>query len=284
MSKLCFTTYVYGWYQDFIPIYIYSILSHWPQHFVKIFLHENLTDANKYSLNLVQKEISDNFEIVENCLNHNATGIDNLAALRFVMPREEFAEFDYVYFGDVDFIIYNCFEDNFYDCYIQHCNQTGLPFSNEWNYDYRHYRATGLHFIIKDPYYDAMEEQINLMRKPEGNWFRNQADSKWQMYDEEMLYYMLCFTFDLRPLIGYRRPLHGLHFGTFRKVNEWGSFVVSKIHSDEKEYLPIWRKDIHKINHILKSKIFEEICENIQRPALSIIQKTKSILFRCPFI
>ncbi len=159
--KCCFTTYVFGWYQDFIPIYIHSILQAFPQHYVKIFLHESLTYCNKKALELIA---SNNYEIVEDCQKRNETGILSLPALRLVMPKEEFQEFDYIYFGDVDFIIYNCFDDNFYEHYTKHCNETKLPFSNEWNYDYSRYRATGLHFVIKEPYYKVMDDKIKMAR------------------------------------------------------------------------------------------------------------------------
>ena len=278
--KLCFTTYVFGWYQDFIPIYIYSILQAFPQHYVKIFLHENLTFCNKKALEFITNK---NYEIVENCQERNETKIPRLPALRFVMPKEYFQDFDYIYFGDVDFIIYNFFNDNFYEHYVKHCNQTGLPFSNEWNYDYSRYRATGLHFVIKEPYYKVMNDKIKEMRIPDGNYFRSQTPNE-AMYDEQMLYYMLCFSFDLRPLIGYLRPLHGLHFGTFRIVDKSHSLAISRIHSDEKIYLPIWRNDIDKIEPILSSDIVAFIEKNGDPRTKETIEKTKYILYKKCFL
>jgi len=277
VKKLCFSTYVYGWYQDFIPIYIYSILYHWPHHFVKIFLHEQLTDYNKEALEIIRKEVGSNFEIIENYQDRDVTEIPCLAALRFVMLEEDFEEFDYVYFGDVDFIIYNCFNDNFYDTYVEHCGKTKLPFSNEWNYDYEKYRATGLHFIIKEPYYDVLRDDIITMRKPNGNYFRNQTPNCY-MYDEQLLYYLLCFKFDLRPLIGHLRPLHGLHFGTFRRIDEGHSFVPTKLHSDEKEYLPQWIKDKPKINPILNSELMKFSLQHSDDRFVETVKKTKNIL------
>ncbi len=207
MKKLCFTTYVHGWYQDFIPTYIYSILLHWPHHFVKIYLHEELLDRNKEALEMVKERVGGNFQIVENYQEVDKTEIPHLAALRFLMPREEFDGFDYVYFGDVDFINYNVFNDDFYDTYVAQCEQTGLPFSDEWEYDYRRWRATGLLFIVKDPYYDALDELIAEMRILDGNHFRQQTEcdgfreeqqvgelAKHPNYDEEMLYYLLCYA------------------------------------------------------------------------------------------
>lgn len=290
-------TYVYGWYQDFIPIYIYSILNCWPHHFVKIYVHEDLKPHNKDALELVRQKVGGNFEIVENYQDIDKTDIPHLAALRFLMPREEFEGFDYVYFGDVDFINYNVFNDNFYDTYVAQCERTGLPFSDEWEYDYRRWRATGLLFIIKDPYFDALDELIAEMRLPDGNHFRQQTEcdgyreeqdvgvlAKFPNYDEEMLYYLLAKTFDLRPLIGYKRPLHGLHFGTFRRIEFGHSFVVNQRHSDEKEYLPQWREDLDKINVVLESDVVDFVLKNADVRAVDTINKTKSILSRKLFV
>jgi len=295
--KLCFTTYVYGWYQDFIATYIYSILHNWPHHFVKIYLHESLKDYNKKALEMVRSRVGANFEIVENYQDVDDTEIPHLASLRFLMRREEFEGFDYVYFGDVDFINYNVFNDNFYDTYVAQCRKTRLPFSNEWDYDYNRWRATGLLFIIKDKYYDAMKDIIEEMRIPNGNHFRNQAycpgfreeqgvgkKAKFPNYDEEMLYYMLCKTFDLRPLIGYRRPLHGFHFGTFRRVETGHSFVVNKLHSDEKEYLPVWRENLDKIEPVLKSNVMDFVVENGDERTSQTVRKAKAVLYNKMFV
>ena len=65
MQKCCFSTYVHGWYQDFIPTYIFSILHAFPNHYVKIFLHEKLNDYNKEALNLIDNK---NYQIIETSL------------------------------------------------------------------------------------------------------------------------------------------------------------------------------------------------------------------------
>ncbi len=282
--QCCFSTYVYGWYQDFIPTYIFSILKSFPNHFVKIFLHEKLNDLNKEALNLIDNK---NYEIIENYQEKVKNyGIPHLAALRFLLPEEEFNDFEYVYFGDIDFIIYNCFNDNFIETYVKHCEATGLPFSNEWDYDYRRYRATGLHFIIKKPYFESMNSMIESMKLLRGNHFRVQTpcDKIYPMYDEEMLYYMLSFTFDLRKLIGYTRPLHGFHFGTFRRVNASSSFAVNPDHSDEKTYLPIWRKDLQKIEETLNSNLMYFMEKNACVEFKNVIKKTRHVLYRKHFI
>lgn len=209
--RLCFTTIAFDWYQDLIPIYIYSILRSFPQHYVKIFAKDKLTGTINNCLDIIRKE-SDAFEVVSEFDDLDDYRLP-LTANRFVLTREYFQEFDYIYIGDIDFIIFNQFEDNFYDTYLAHCQTTGLPFSNSWQ-TFDNQRMTGLHFIVKNRYFDAMDEQINIMKNPAHPFRQKQASYS---FDEEMLYFMLSQKFDVdRLLDGYYRPLHGVHLGVFR--------------------------------------------------------------------
>jgi len=283
--KLCFTTYVFGWYQDYIPTYIYSILHAFPQHFVKIFVKEKLTENNKQALDLVKKQISNSFEIIEEFDDLDHCGIPHLPAIRFLLTRDYFEEFDYVYFGDVDFVIYNQWNDSFADRYVEHMKHTGLPFSNEWNYDYGKYRMTGLHFIQKDFYFDVMDPFIEEMKIPNGNFFRKQCrhNPKWPSYDEEMLFNMAVRAFDIRPLDGYRRPFHGLHFGTLRILDVGDSFVENKAQeSDGRNYLQEWRNE-PKIHNILLSPLFKDLNKLMGKKAHETIFKTQTALYRKMF-
>jgi len=289
VKSLCFTTYVFGWYQDYIPTYVYSILLAFPQHFVKIFLKEKLSDKNKHALDLVRKQVSNSFEIIEEFTDLDHCGLEHLPSLRFVMTRDYFEGFDYVYFGDVDFVIYNEKDDNFYERYIDHCNQTKLPFSNEWNYDKGRFRMTGLHFIQKDAYFDVMDPFIEDMKKPDGNDFRREcgfSKKSAPSYDEEMLYYMTTHAFDLRPLTGYLRPFHGLHFGTFRvgiyswfAANQWSRNTNLKAEGLVKRYLPTWWEDKDKIDAVMGSPLFDELYGLMCDEAQTTVTKAKNHVF-----
>lgn len=244
---------MYGWYEDFIPIYIFSTLRVFPQHYVKVFLKGSLSENTKIALSLIRNKISDSFEVVENFKDFDHCEIIHPAAYRFLLTREYFQGFDYVYFGDVDFVICNMNNDNFYESYLAHCKKTGLPFSNAWNYDWGRYRMTGLHFVIKDAYFDIMDPFIEEMKGP--NVFKERYRSRDQtlIFDEEMLFYMAFKAFDLRPLIDYIRPLPGLHFGIFRKTDPSCSFVRTYY----KQFNEL--KENTKLNEILTSEMFSEL-------------------------
>lgn len=294
-KSCCFTTVVYGWYQDFIPIYIYSILKAFPQHYVKIFVFEELTQNNKDSLELVRQNLSDRFQVVENFSDLNWCELPHKAATRFLMTREYFEGFDYVYFGDVDFLIYNKFDDNFVDHYLGRCEKTQLPFSNEFNYYENKYRVTGLHFVIKDPYFDAMDEIIDEMKQPIHGWrnnsFRSQCfhNEENPSYDEELLYYMTSKVFDIRVLGNYIRPHHGWHLGDYRYyyLNDYKcechfelrAMLLMKSFQNVSEI-----EDYDKINHMIEDDLFKSLYSNIEGKAKDVIDLAIRIFKRKMFI
>lgn len=294
----CFTTVVYGWYQDFIPIYIYSILESFPQHYVKIFVLEELKQNNKESLEFIKQNLSDRFEVVDNFTDLDWCELPHKASMRFLLTREYFEEFDYVYFGDVDMLIYNVFNDNFVEYYLKHCEKTGLPFSNEYNYYENKYRATGLHFIIKEPYFDAMDKIIEKMKqpKPMGGWWNNSFRSQCfhnpqdPSYDEELLYHMISKTFDLRLLTNYGRPNHGWHLGEYRYyyLNNYKSEYYFRLRAmllAEKSFQKMSEiNDYQKIKNMTNTSIFKFLHSKMEGKAKDVVDLSIKIFDRKPFV
>lgn len=268
MNELCFTTYVYGWYKDFIPIYIFSILHEFPQHFVKIYIHEELNYKQKQAIDLVSR-FNSSFSVIAS--KFKWPHIKHLAAVRYLMPREEFSDFRYVYFGDVDFILVNEHNDNFINYYRNHCKRIGLPFSNAITHDNNKNRMTGLHFIETDPYYDRMEPQIADV--VQGNEFSVKIQDSFS-FDEEILYYMADRTFGLRPLEGYTRPHNGVHLGYSRERPTGHSYA-------HKTKLKDWKANIGKINSIVRHPVFKELQQLMDSPAKDVLQRVLHIL-HCP--
>ena len=264
MEKVCFTSFVYGWYQDFIPIFVYSTLKSYPQHFVRIFLYEALTDGNRRSLELIRNQVSDQFEIIESFTELDDFNLPHKAAYRFVMGREYFPEFEYIYIGDVDFIIQE--KQDFFESHLNNCEKTGLPFSNSWNYDWGKFRACGLHFIIKTPYFDAMDKWIKIMKGQ--NKFKSQCkcDENAPTYDEEMLYYMLVHEFDLRSITNFGRIFPGVHLAFYRPENVYKSVFSKKNHIEKKEPPLIYERyeqNLRSTDFIIKTDLFSEIHKNM---------------------
>jgi hypothetical protein len=273
MNTLCFSTYAYGWYRGFIPAYVFSILHEFPQHFVKIFLPGELPDKEKRVLDTV-RAFNGNFQIVEHYSLADQSQIKHLPAIRYLLPRKEFADFQYVYLGDVDFIIFNEHNDDFIGYYRNHCESTGLPFSNSITHDNGKERMTGLHFFEVAPYYDQTEPAMAEIIR--GNEFvRARRDSL--SFDEEMLYYVLNKTFDLRVLRGFVRPNNGLHFGYVRGRPPGCSYIG-------KDRIRFWRQHLPKINAIVTHPIFEEIKGNFNEPVADLYRRVLDVLYRPVFL
>lgn len=273
MRSLCFTTYVHGWYQDFIPIYIFSILHQFPNYFVKIFTHEKLTVNNSAALDLV-KSFNSSFKIVERYQGVDCTNIKHLPAVRYLLPKSEFSGFDYVYFGDVDFIVTNEHNDDFVTYYKKQCDYTNLPFSNAITHDNNKHRMTGLHFIETKPYYERIEPEIqNII---DGDPFALSIIDSFS-FDEEVLYYMNSRVFDLSSLEGYTRPHNGVHLGYCRERADGHSY-------SGKTKLKDWNQQKDKITSIIDHRVFKQLLVFMGDRAKLVFDKAYNVLYRPMFL
>jgi len=239
----CISTVVSGKpYQEYIPHFIYSILHSYPGYFVKVFCRETLRRNVRRSLTALGT--LENFEVMDQCFPEYPDTKTNNKACRWLIPEEEFSEFDHVYIGDIDFFILPE-EPPFLEQHLIHSERLGMPYSNIVRpyYDVttntfsgsHQKRITGLHFIHRRDYYRKMvpvqEEYREMLKEPkEGS-------------DEKFLYAMIQKAFgepeipDIQLLqekcqwveehcIGgvpqwspqeiVFRPYHGIHYGAFR--------------------------------------------------------------------
>lgn len=234
--KLCISSFVFGDYIKYIPYYIYSIQRSNPDAFVKIFVKNNLSNEVKNALKLLN---NNKFMIVENYfkniqLKNKIIGGNN-KVLRWIIPYEEFIDFDYVYFGDIDFIIT---ESNLLNKHKEHISKINLPFSNAIRSGQK--RITGLHFIHVKSYYEMFNDKIKFfIKNPKqlDNYIR-EVDR-----DEKFLYKMINEKIDLEyyeTIISedkeyYYRPHNGIHLGLIR--------VKRKIDKEYKDLLDVILND-----------------------------------------
>lgn len=271
--KFGFLTHAFGWYQDFVPLYIFSCLYTCPS-FVRVLLHEELTENNRRALELI-RPYNGSFEVIQNYRGVDLSHIDHLPAVRFLLPREAVADLDYVYIGDVDFIVYNEVDDNFFEYYLKHCRATGLPFSNSVTNDDGQLRMTGLHFIKVEEYYEVMQREIQAVVQGKNKFA--QSIRKSYSYDEQVLYDMISRSFDLSSLDGYVRPHHGVHFGYVRKRQTGHSFA-------RKTRLAIWLETLPKLEPILHHPIFRQLVDLMCPRAQDLVRRVETILYRPIFL
>lgn len=136
-DTLCFTTYVFGAYQRYIPYYIYSIGKIYPEIHTKIFVDRGIDDNVEHALSIIKKKGYKNFEILianfdeENSFrDYKIKGGGRKTLYRWLFDFENFKEYDYLYYGDVDIII---LPENIsiLNLHKQKIKEFNVPFSNK---------------------------------------------------------------------------------------------------------------------------------------------------------
>jgi len=209
MKSLCFAVFVYGDYSKFIPFYIYSILKSYPEYYVKVFLRESLPEKERKCIELIRERLSSNFEIKENYYSNFKLSDSTMRVLRFLIPYEEFKEFENVYIGDVDFLIVKE-TPSILERHLKHCEKIGLPYSNVIRRGTK--RLTGLHFIRVKEYYSKMNKIIKYYLENTDELYRlmNKLNS-----NEKFLYFIIEKEIGFGKLnqVKKYRPHHGIHLG-----------------------------------------------------------------------
>jgi hypothetical protein len=297
-GTLCISTYVFGTYTKYIPYYVYSILKSYPDYHVKIFIDKELSLSEKKCLALIKNELSDNFSICENFfpeydfLNDIRIYGGGKTILRYLIPENMFEGYDYIYIGDVDFLIIR--EDpGLLESHLNHCERIQLPFSNKIrlipNSDNYTDRLTGLHFIIKKPYYEKIGPTISYL-KDRNKLIEFLSGLK---HDEQFLYYLVKqgFNFDNLRYQDAFRPHHGIHLGLGREKRS-PSGVLKGLNNAEKyeslrlddarDYLRFYLQDylFQKLLQILPEESIFNICDALDVKMPNFKLKLRSTLNR----
>jgi len=259
-KSLCITTYVSGKnYQDFIPIFIFSLSKAYPEYDVIIFIGEVLNENVKKSLSLLEKKI--NFKIIENYLSfvpNSLTPRVSIMAKRWLLYTDDFVQYDYIYIGDIDVFILKE-NPSLLDQHIIHCKTIGLNYSNIIRKS--HYnRITGLHFFNREPYFDKMLPVIDKYTQLMKN---NELVYKYSC--EYMLYDMIsesglgicsrAMSKDSKdPRKASFRVNHGFHLAIFR------NFFIKK-RDVMSEHI---KRRITLIRDVIDDSLFFEIEQNIE--------------------
>ncbi|GIN15391.1 hypothetical protein J32TS2_07470 [Shouchella clausii] len=253
-KRLCVTTYVYGNYKKFIPYYVYSILKSYPDYFVKIFVNGQLSTDEHASLERIKQQLSKNVEIKETKLLKRVSLANEGKARRFLLPASEFAGFDYVYIGDVDFLIIK--EDTpLLEGHIEHCQKIGLPYSNQIRPQSK--RLTGLHFIKTKEYYKKMDSLIAYyLERPE----KIEEAFRTGIRDEEFLYNLVEKRIGFGDIDKHHyRPHHGFHLGILRNGPDHFKNYVEQGHTNPYHQLPPYDSLKKSLLAFYQDRLFTEI-------------------------
>lgn len=293
IKTLCFSSFVFGSYQKYIPYYIYSIWKTHADSYIKIFIEKTLEPNIQEVLEFFKNKNIENFEIIfleisfEEYMVYKMKGGGVKTLIRFLINKEHFNTFDYVYVGDVD-ILFLPEVESILDFHINQLSTLKLPFSNKVrinkNGDLTD-RLTGLHFFKTKEYFEKIDPIISRIKLD-----KNYRDKYLEGLerDESFLYKINkeAFAFDPELVSKAQRPWHGLHLGItrgnknldFQTIEENSSLNIDEIRSYLNEYLkdPIFRK--------IQTKVFvvelESILKELSIP-YSFAWKYKGFKYRC---
>lgn len=133
MKKICIFTNVYGTkYQEFIPIYIHSILRSYPDYHVYINVDRKIEQHIMEQISILPNTY--NFKIVESLESDLKTkNVSDRSKLKrnmtWLIYDDFFSQFEYLYIGDIDVFI--CNENpSLLEQHIKHCSALNLSYSN----------------------------------------------------------------------------------------------------------------------------------------------------------
>jgi hypothetical protein len=260
-NSICFTTFVFGCYQKFIPYYIYSTSKLYPEAFVKIFVEDKLEKNVLEALEIISNSGFTSFEILISDFN-NVLIFDNYkikgggckTLFRWLFDYKHFQDFKYLYYGDIDILMFSD-KISLLDLHKNKIKEFNVPFSNMVRKDELGNltnRLTGLHFVETKPYFDKVNPIIKRIFECES--YRIEI-MKNVIRDENLLYNInkKAFVFDDNQLHDFKRPLYGLHFGIARNKKD----LTIEYLLDSNPYTLVELKQ--KIVEINSDKIFKRI-------------------------
>jgi len=275
------TTFVHGWYVDYVPMFIYSVLKAYPDYFVKVFVQGEMSKHNKEALELIS---NNRFEVVEHFFDEYKQNEASKKPyyLRWLIPHNHLKEFTYAFICDVDLIMLRE-EPTLVEQRIS--NSHGLPYTNFMRAPHPNYpsRISGWHFIEVEEYYEKAEPIIqrvlndssfDISNPPSYSYDNGTGERQWGQ--EALLHSIIDAAFGIDERIDERRNSypyhHGLHLGPFR-----GRLPQRMRSNDSQAKQHIGRNSIYwertsDILSVIKDKDFQKITAEIKE------DKVKNVL------
>lgn len=274
-------SFVHGWYVDYIPLHIYSVLRAYPNYFVKVLVHHELPDYIKKSLSLLPDS---SFVVLENVLSDKGK-YDNPEKkpyyLRWILPQSYVCEFDKVFMCDIDYLMLP--EDvPMHEKRDAICKAHSLPFANYVRRPQKNIppKVTGWHYYHTQPYYSAIGEvadkilndtTFDISNPPSYQYDNGMGEKQWGQ--ESLLYNLLkkSFLFEDKHLRHEFPTHHGLHLGPFR-----GTIPELVIKGNKKAIKHIglnikyWNMQ-KEIRSLLRDSIFRRLCAIIKNEKTQMV-------------
>jgi hypothetical protein len=234
--RLCITTVVDGYYQFYIPLFVYCAKKAYPEYYVKVFYRGQLGSAIKDSLDDIERAGIDGWEVREEWMMDYPFQFKTSACLRYLLPPEEVKDFEYVHINDVDMLIMRE-ETGILEFHENRMNELGWIYSNTrgtWEHPYiGHARRLPALPTFKREWYDVVEPVAKKYRA----LLKEGEIGLVNCYDEIMLCKLVEQSgLPLPENIKYEVNYHGLHLGMakmrgkhdFTLENVWWDFYKNR--------------------------------------------------------
>jgi len=251
-GALLFQTLSWGDYENFIPTFIYSALTAYPETFVRLIHREPISAGVREALVLVREKLSDHFEVLENVWPHTPLG----CGMRWLLGGAWWNGFSYGHIGDVDLLIYRE-TPTLLEFEIDRARQLAKPFVNNTQIPNLRKMAGFSHFVICQPYFDALRPaQERFIDDPNCLLLRDAdptlpvhldaAGCTYQLCvphaagnDEFVLFHLIDQSLGAPPILTPQPPwafAHGIHLGALRSRQPWWRLVGGARPPDELDH------------------------------------------------
>jgi hypothetical protein len=221
---------------------------------VKLFVKDSLKPSVRAQFDYIRRQLSSNIEIVENytlpvTIKETKDPTNQLGKIiRWLIPKDEFEGFRYVYMSDSDFLIVP--EDpTLLDQHLMLMARADQVYTNPQRWSQTQ-KVSGLHFVETEPYFEA----IDPILEP----YRTGAKALPMMNNEEFLHTALRSA-GIPPTqqpvtredFDKLRPHPGYHLGCLRN------------YKTPQEFQALWRKHYATAKEMMMSPVFQHLVEGI---------------------
>lgn len=238
-AEICFSSVCTNdSYSYYIPLFIYTVKRAYPEYGVKVFVIGKLKPPVKEALNLIPY---DGWEVVENSFMSYPNGGSASNSLRFLVRKEQYKGYDYVFVKDIDFLIFR-HKPTHGECFIK--RMKNLPYFGVrgpytrprryavnrigWKGNFTRVAGGSFAFHVRSWYTkagSALDKYRRLLKHREPDDIDSHRPGSYREYDEVMLFRILkesgikAPTRKGKSVLGYSAPkvYRDIHLGDFIK-------------------------------------------------------------------
>lgn len=243
---------VWGWYQQFMPFHLFSILQSNPVAYVRFVVLDSEIDPSVQSaLDYLRANGYDRFDVILKRPLNLEMYIDHMYE-RWLLDRSYYTGFKYVWLGDLDFL-HISESPSWLEQELAACEHDNFPYSNVVRQVDSGYSdcLTGWHFFKVDEYYSLMTPVIKEYIGNPVSMYREGLNRS--MENERLLYYLVKRGIGVRESSDLTRKhtwrmTHGIHLGLYRVNAEMPAWCITDQIRAQESHI-VFRELVRRMQH-----------------------------------